>query len=93
MWTVYEKKSVIKAVAKIPKTVLQHYEVWKRIIELEGPQGLKQIKGFHGESLKGEWAGYRSSRLTLQWRVIYKIEKDFLEVYVVDINPHDYKKR
>jgi addiction module RelE/StbE family toxin len=68
-----------------------HYELWKRIVELDGPRGLRLIRGFHDEALKGRWKGYRSSRLTLQWRVIYKIEDGQFEVYVIEINPHDYR--
>jgi hypothetical protein len=30
------------------------------------------IKGFHDEALSGQWAGHRSSRLGIQWRVIYR---------------------
>lgn len=45
----------------------------------------------HDEALVGKLKGYRSSRLTLQWRVIYKIEKDALEVFVIDVNSHKYK--
>lgn len=93
MWEIFEKKSLIKTMRRIPKEVLKHYELWKRIIELEGPLGLRQIKGFHDEALKGEWNGFRSSRLTLQWRVIYKVEKHECFVYVFDINPHNYKRR
>ena len=65
-------------------------KLWKRIIELEGPQGLQLIKGFRDESLKGNWKGYRSSRLNRQWRVIYKVTKKLCEVYVFNINPHEY---
>jgi addiction module RelE/StbE family toxin len=93
MWTIYEKKSLLKTLRKTPIEVIKHYELWKRIVELEGIQGLKLIKGYRDEALKGEWASYRSSRLTNQWRVIYKVEKKLLEVYVVDVNPHDYRKR
>ncbi len=53
-------------------------------------QGLREIKGYHDELFKGEWQGFRSSRLSLQWRVIYKAEKEQLEVYVIDINAHIY---
>ena len=90
MWLIYEKKTLLKTVKKIPKNILKHYELWKRIVELEGPAGLKAIKGFHDEPLSGNWKGYRSSRLSLQWQVIYKREENLLEVYVIDINPHDY---
>jgi addiction module RelE/StbE family toxin len=67
-------------------------ELWKRIVEIEGPQGLRLIKGFYDEALqgKGKWKRYRSSRLSLQWRIIYKVEQYQLQIYVLDINPHDY---
>lgn len=92
MWVIYEKKSLINIIIKkLPIQVKKHYELWKKIVELEGPQGLKLIKGFHDESLQGQWDGYRSSRLSLKWRVIYKMEQEECEVYVIDINPHDYK--
>lgn len=90
MWAVLEKKTVTKGLRRTPRPVLVRYEAWKRIVELEGPAGLRLIKGFHDEALKGPWQGYRSSRLGLQWRVIYKVERDRLEVYVVEVNPHEY---
>lgn len=90
MWVVYEQKSVAKDIRKLPIEVLRRYEAWKRIVELEGPKGLRIIKDFHDEALKGKWQGYSSSRLGIQWRVIYKIVSGALEVYVFEINPHDY---
>ncbi len=91
MWQIYEKKALLKAIGKIPKHVLKHYEIWKQLVQLEGPQGLRLIKGFHDEALKGDWLGYRSSRLTREWRVIYRIENEQCEVYVVEVNHHDYR--
>ena len=90
MWNIYEKKSLTKTIKKLPTEIVKRYEVWKRVIELEGVQGLRLIKGYHDEALKGELQGYRSSRLNKQWRVIYKLEHDHFEVYVIDINPHSY---
>jgi addiction module RelE/StbE family toxin len=90
MWTIYEKKSLLKSVKSVPLRIRKEYEIWKRIIELQGIQGLKMIKGYRDEALKGEWRGFRSSRLSLQWRVIYKAETEKLEVYVIDVNAHKY---
>lgn len=90
MWNIYEKKSLAKIIKKIPIHIRKHYELWKRIAELEGPLGLRFIKGYHDEALKGDWHGYRSSRLSKQWRLIYKVEHDHFEIYVIDINPHEY---
>ncbi|CAN5409800.1 hypothetical protein BH10PSE19_BH10PSE19_07620 [soil metagenome] len=91
MWTIYEKKNLLKIIRKIPLHILKHYEIWKHIIELEGPQGLRLIEGFHDEALKGEWERYRSSRLSREWRVIYKVEDTQCEVYIIDVNHHDYR--
>lgn len=90
MYTLLEHKEVVKTLRKLPKEIVKNYTAWKRIVELEGPSGLRLIKGFHDESLRGEWLGFRSSRLNLQWRVIYKADKKELIVYVVEINPHQY---
>lgn len=90
MWQILEKKTVTRALRRTPRPVLVRYEAWKRIVELEGPKGLRLIKGFHDEALKGEWRGHRSSRLGLKWRVIYAVKREHLEVYVVEVNPHEY---
>ncbi len=93
MWTIYEKKPVAKALTRAPDDVLVRYEAWKRVVELQGPAGLRIVKGFHDEALKGQWQGYRSSRLGLKWRVIYAIGEAELQVYVVEVTPHDYRRR
>ncbi len=90
MYTVLEHKAIAKTLKKTPLQIKKNYLAWKRIVEVEGPHGLKLIKGFHDEALKGEWQGFRSCRLNIQWRVIYKADKEKLVVYVVEINPHTY---
>jgi addiction module RelE/StbE family toxin len=90
MWLIYEKKSLLKSIKTLPLRIKKEYELWKRIAELQGIEGLRMIKGYHDEALQGQWKGFRSSRLSLQWRVIYKIEKEQLEIYVIDINSHKY---
>jgi addiction module RelE/StbE family toxin len=54
--------------------------------------GLRAIKGFHDEALSGQWKGYRSSRLGLQWRVIYRVVARVLLIQVVQVTPHDYRR-
>ncbi|OGT40149.1 MAG: hypothetical protein A3E81_08635 [Gammaproteobacteria bacterium RIFCSPHIGHO2_12_FULL_36_30] len=90
MLELFEKKSLLRMLYRIPKHILKQYELWKRIVELQGPNGLREIRGFHDEPLKGDWQGFRSSRLNRKWRVIYAAEDDVCEIYVVDINPHQY---
>ena len=93
MWEIYEHRKAVKQHALLPVDVLKRYEKWKDIILISGPDGLKQIRGFRDEALRGEWKGHRSSRLNIQYRVIYKIEKDLVLVQVVNVTPHDYRRK
>ncbi|HKJ18744.1 MAG TPA: type II toxin-antitoxin system mRNA interferase toxin, RelE/StbE family [Xanthomonadales bacterium] len=72
---------------------MKRYEKWKDIVRISGPPGLRAIRGFNDEALKGQWKGYRSSRLGQKYRVLYKIESQDILVKVVDLTPHDYRKK
>lgn len=90
MWRIGEHQRLDKKWQRLPQQVLKKYELWKSLIRYNGPSSLRGFPGFHDEALKGEWTGFRSSRLNLQYRVIYEVfEKDTL-VRVEDINPHKY---
>ena len=72
MWQLEEHRRVDKQLlGAVPIEVLKRYEKWKDIASISGPQGLRAIKGFYDEALSGEWKGHRSSRLGIQWRVVY----------------------
>lgn len=93
MWEIYEHRRLSRQLKGAPHEVLKRYEKWKDIVKLSGPAGLRRIKGFHDEALRGEWIGHRSSRLGLQYRVIYKSLKDRVLIQVVNLSPHDYRKK
>lgn len=94
MWQIKEHRRVDKQLSgEVPVEVLKRYEKWKDIARLSGPPGLRAIKGFHDEALSGEWKGHRSSRLGLQWRVIYQVVADMLLIQVVQVTAHDYRRR
>ncbi|MDA0323656.1 MAG: type II toxin-antitoxin system mRNA interferase toxin, RelE/StbE family [Verrucomicrobia bacterium] len=93
MWEIYEHRSVVRKLPRIPIEVLKRYEKWKDIVTISGPEGLRWIMGFHDEALRGEWQGCRSSRLGLKYRLIYRIEDEKLYVQVVDITAHDYRRK
>ena len=93
MWEIYEHRRVARQIKAAPSEVLKRYEKWKDIIALSGPNGVRRIKGFHDEALRGEWKKHRSSRLGLQYRVIYQVVKDRVLIQVVHLTPHDYRKK
>ncbi len=93
MWRIFEHRNIQRRVRKTPKDILKRYEKWKDIVEISGPAGLRMIRGFNDESLRGDWKGHRSSRLGEQFRVIYRIEKKELFVLVIDLSAHDYRRK
>ncbi len=93
MWHIEEHRRVDKQCASAPQEILKRYEKWKDVAALSGPQGLRQITGFHDEALSGEWKGYRSSRLGLQYRVIYRAVVAETRFQVVSLTAHDYRRK
>jgi addiction module RelE/StbE family toxin len=93
MWEILEHRRTWKQLDRLPLDILKRYEKWKDIVRLSGPLGLRQIKGLNDEALRGEWQGHRSSRLSRQYRVIYRIERERVLVEVVSVTAHDYRKQ
>ncbi len=93
MWRVIQHRKLRKKIHKLPKPVLEKYLKWVDVIEQSGPEQLLKLAGLHDESLSGKLKGHRSSRLGLQFRVIYQIQGDQVLVLVIDINAHDYRSK
>lgn len=93
MWVFFLEKNAVKALGKAPKEIQEKFEKWKDIVLLQGPKGLFQIKGFRDHALKGEWQGARACRLNEQWRVIYYVVADEVKILVMEVTPHDYRKK
>ncbi len=90
MWRIKEHHDLDKICRKLPPVVVKKYELWKNLVFRHGPDKLLEFPGFHDEKLKGDRAGQRSSRLSLQYRVIYTIDKEIVTVLVLEITPHNY---
>ena len=93
MWDIYEHRRAAKHIDVLPAEILKRYEKWKDIVRISGPVGLRTIRGFNDEALQGEWRGHRSSRLSQQYRVIYRIVRDQVFVEVMDVTAHDYRRK
>ena len=93
MWQIEEHRRVDKQLSgSVPIEILKRYEKWKDIAAISGPLGLRAIKGFHDAALSGELKGHRSSRLGLQWRVIYQVVANVFLIRVVQVTAHDYRR-
>ena len=93
MREIREHRRVARKLSQLPTEVLKRYEKWKDIVQLSGPSGLRFIGGVHDEALRGQWKGHRSSRLGERWRVIYRVEETEVAVLVIELTPHEYRRR
>ena len=93
MWQIYEHRTATRKLSRLPIEILKRYEKWKDIVGFSGPSGLRLIKGFHDEALRGEWKGHRSSRLNQQYRVVYRVVANEVLVQVIDVAAHDYRRK
>jgi mRNA-degrading endonuclease YafQ of YafQ-DinJ toxin-antitoxin module len=93
VWRIEEHRRVGKQLDAAPVEIQKQYEKWKDIATISGPTGLPLIKGFHDEALSGEWAGFRSSRLGLKYRVIYRLISGEFLFQVEQMTGHDYRRR
>jgi len=93
MWQVEEHRRVGKQLASAPLEIQKRYEKWLDIATISGPPGLRSVRGFNDEALSGTWSGYRSSRLNIQYRVIYRVVSSRHLFQVIEVTPHDYRKR
>ena len=69
MLEIYEHRRVERRLTRLPLDILKRYEKWKDVVSISGPTGLRAVKGFHDEALRGKWRGHRSSRLGQQYRL------------------------
>ncbi len=90
MWRILEPNDIDRICRKLPPNVVKKYNLWKDIVFSDGPKALREFPGFRDEKLLGQRFGERSSRLSLQYRVIYTVDRDVVTVYVLEITPHKY---
>lgn len=90
MGIILDESRVIKALEKLPKWVRAAYSVWRRVLLDDGFEGLRSVKGFHLEKLKGWREGQYSCRLNRGYRVIFMQDVDKTLVAVLEVSKHGY---
>lgn len=83
-----DESYVVRGLSKLPKEIRPAYSVWRNVLLCDGFKGLRNIKGFHLEKLKGERLGQYSCRLNRGYRVIFLQKGN--KVVVVEVNKHAY---
>lgn len=92
VWQVLETKDVTKSLKKIPVEIQRKYKAWVEIVKNGGSENLKQYSGFKDKQLKGKLHECRSSRLNIQYRVIYSESRDVKEIIVLKVTPHKHEE-
>ena len=93
MWQIFESNELDKSISALPLEIIKRYEKWKDVVRISGIEGLREIKGFHDEKLKGNLEGLRSSRLSDKYRIIYSFNRGICRVFTIKITVHDYRSK
>lgn len=93
MWSIEEHPRTGKQLDSASLEIQKRYEKWKDIARVSGPLGLRGIRVFRDEALTGKWSGYRSSRLNVQYCVIFRVLASQLLFQIVEVTLHDYRRR
>ncbi|TLY74407.1 MAG: type II toxin-antitoxin system mRNA interferase toxin, RelE/StbE family [Gammaproteobacteria bacterium] len=86
-------RRISKQLHSAPLEIRKRYEKCQDIAAISGPPGLRASRGFRDETLSGTWSGHRSSRLNVQYRVIYRVFVERQLFQVIEVTPHNYRKR
>ena len=73
---------------KLPWNIKEALLAWIWIVEIDGLEKIRAIRGYRDEALKGNRKGQRSSRLNRAYRVIYTENGIILEI--LEVNKHEY---
>lgn len=81
-----------KDIKTCPNQIIRKLMAWVGSIQRVGLDETRKSPGWHDELLKGKWAGYRSVRLNIAYRAIYRITKNgALDLVLVEtVNKHKY---
>ncbi len=87
------EKFAQKQFLKLPSHIQVSLRTWSELIEDQGIESMRTIKGYHDEPLSGQRKGQRSSRLSRGYRVFYHISEqgEVTVIGVLEVNKHDYK--
>ncbi len=87
---VVDESRILKTLNKIDKPIRAAYSAWKGIVTNHGLRGLRNVKGFHLEKLKGKRRGQYSCRFNRGYRIFFKQIDINLMIEVLEINKHEY---
>ncbi|MFO0318973.1 MAG: hypothetical protein ACK5Z5_01030, partial [Neisseriaceae bacterium] len=76
--------------SEAPQHIIEKFKLWIENVNRDGIVKVRQLRGMHDEPLKGVLKGYRSARLSSDYRVIY-YKKDN-QIYIKSLTKHKYIK-
>lgn len=90
MKLVVDEQRVLKTLSKLDRCIRAAYSAWEWIVISNGIEGLRNVKGFHFEKLKGKRKGQYSCRLNKGYRVFFKKVVNTIIIEVLEISKHAY---
>ncbi len=87
---IVDERKILKTLNKLDKSIRAAYSAWKGIVTNHGLRGLRTVKGFHLEKLKGKRKGQYSCRLNRGYRIFFKQMNNNFMIEVLELSKHAY---
>jgi proteic killer suppression protein len=87
---VYSSRLFEKQFRRVPHKIRNDVELWIKAVEFDGINEVRKIPGYHDEPLQGKRFGQRSIRLTKDYRLFYKEDKNEKTILILEVNKHEY---
>lgn len=89
---VHVSKQAQSDLLRVPEYIRKKMKFWISLVETEGLDQCRRIKGFHDEPLRGRRHGQRSIRLNQAYRAIYVISSggSISFVSIEEVHKHEY---
>jgi hypothetical protein len=85
LWRVNEARGTTTQIRRAPREIRGKYEIWRSLIELEGPDRVSEIRGFSASAGRGSWERTWYVELGFLWVLRCYTRPEIREVLVLKL--------
>lgn len=85
-------ESARRELGRVPHHISRKLWGWVKSVKRDGLEAASMLPGYHDEPLKGKWSGFRSIRLSRNYRALYRLLKKngATAILIAEVNRHEY---
>jgi len=85
IWRVEKAWGVATQISRAPRDIRGKFEVWKDLVESQGPDPVSEMLGFEARTGNGQWEGSFFVSFGFLWKLRYCVRPEIREVLVLEL--------